>query len=190
MTAGAPGAERAIERESGFDLPIGTYEEAQAMIGTRTEVEFATHDVAWPLIKYFCAMVHDGNASYWDEGFARDRWGAVVSPPALLMTWAMAPDWRPGNPRPRPLLAGQVPLPGTTVVSVGCDAEFFRPIRVGDRLNVEEELVDVSELKRTRLGEGHFLTTAATYRLGDGTPVARYSHLLFRFTPAGDPDNA
>ena len=62
-------------------------------------------------------------------------------------------------------------------------------IRVGDRLNVEEELVDVSELKRTRLGEGHFLTTAATYRLGDGTPVARYSHLLFRFTPAGGRDH-
>jgi N-terminal half of MaoC dehydratase len=138
MTADAPSAERAVEQESGFDLPIGPYEEARAMIGTRTEVEFATHDVAWPLIKYCCAMVHDGNASYWDEEFARDQWGAVVSPPALLMTWAMAPDWRPGNPRPRPLLAGQVPLPGTTVVSVGCDVEFFHPIRVGDRLNVEE----------------------------------------------------
>jgi uncharacterized protein len=188
MTGDTPSAERDVEQESGFDLPIGTYEEARAMIGTRTEVEFATHDVAWPLIKYFCAMVHDGNASYWDEEFACDQWGAVVSPPALLMTWAMAPDWRPGNPRPRPLLAGQVPLPGTTVVSVGCDAEFFRPIRVGDRLNVEEELVDVSGPKHTRLGDGHFLTTAATYRLGDGTVVARYSHQLFRFAPSGDRD--
>ena len=74
MTAHAPIAhERAVEGESGFDLPIGTYEEARAMIGTRTEAEFATHDVAWPLIKYFCAMVHDGNASYWDEEFARDE---------------------------------------------------------------------------------------------------------------------
>jgi hypothetical protein len=80
MTANAPGAERAVEGESGFDLPIGTYQEARAMIGTRTEVEFATHDVAWPLIKYFCAMVHDGNASYWDEEFARDEWGAVSRP--------------------------------------------------------------------------------------------------------------
>jgi hypothetical protein len=59
-----------------------------------------------------------------------------------------------------------------------------------DLPNVEEELVGVSERKRTRLGEGHFLTTATTYRLGDGTPVARYSHLLFRFTPAGDNDSA
>jgi uncharacterized protein len=99
MTAHAPIAhERAVEGESGFDLPIGTYEEARAMIGTRSEVEFATHDVAWPLIKYFCAMVHDGNASYWDEEFARDEWGAVISPPALLMTW----PWRPtGGPATR-----------------------------------------------------------------------------------------
>jgi uncharacterized protein len=174
---------RAVEQESGFDLPFGTYEDARAMIGTRTEVTFATHEVTWALIEYFCAMVHDANASYWDEDFARRHWGGVVSPPALLMTLGMAPDWRPGDPRPRPMLAGTVPLPGTTVVSVGCDAEFFRPIRVGDRLNVEEELVDVSELKRTRLGNGHFLTTAATYRRGDGTPLARYSHELFRFTP-------
>lgn len=173
----------AAEQESGFELPFGTYEDARAMIGTRTEVEFATHDVAWPLVKYFCAMVRDGNASYWDEEFAREQWGGVISPPALLMTWMMAPDWRPGSPRPRPMLAGQVPLPGTTVISVGSDAELYRPIRVGDRLNVEEELVDVSELKQTRLGEGHFITTDATYRSSDGTPVARYRHLLFRYTP-------
>jgi hypothetical protein len=73
MTADAPSAERAVEQESGFDLPIGPCEEARAMIGTRTEVEFATHDVAWPLIEYCCAMVHDGNASYWHEEFARDQ---------------------------------------------------------------------------------------------------------------------
>jgi acyl dehydratase len=176
-------AAAAADDSSGYELRVGTYEEARALIGMRDTVEFATHDVTWALIRYFCAMVRDGNASYWDEEFARAHWGAVVSPPALLLTWLMAPEWRPGAETPRVLLTARVPLPGRTVISTGSDAELFRPIRVGDRLNVEEELVDVSELKQTRLGDGHFVTTVATFRLGDGTPVARYTHVLFRYTP-------
>jgi acyl dehydratase len=169
---------------SGYDLAVGTHDEARAMIGARDEVGFASHDVEWPMVKYFCAMVRDGNASYWDPEFAAEQWGGVVSPPAMLMTWVLAPEWQPSEPGPDTLLLGKVPLPGTTVISTGCDAEFLEPIRVGDRLNVEEELVDVSELKTTRIGAGHFITTVATYRRGDGTPVARYTHVLFRFTPA------
>jgi acyl dehydratase len=182
-----PDPDRVVDDSSGYELPVGTYEEARAMIGARDEVGFGANDVTWALIKYFCAMVRDGNASYWDEDFAREQWGGVISPPALLMTWVMAPEWRPGGGPPKTLLTARVPLPGNTVISTGCEAELFRPIRVGDRLNVEEELVDVSELKRTRLGDGHFITTVATYRTGDGTTVARYTHVLFRYTPAADP---
>jgi len=43
--------------------------------------------------------------------------------------------------------------------------------------------VDVSARKSTELGEGHFVTTEAVFRAGDGTPVARYRHVLFRYTP-------
>jgi hypothetical protein len=50
-------------------------------------------------------------------------------------------------------------------------------------LNVEETLVDVSARKSTSLGDGHFVTTEALFRLGDGTLVARYRHVLFRYTP-------
>jgi uncharacterized protein len=153
------------------------------MIGTRVDVEFADHEVTWALIKYFCAMVRDGNASYWDADFARAQWGDVVSPPALLLTWVMAPVWQPAAPEPKTLLLGQVPLPDPTVISVETDTEFFRPIRLGDRLNVEETLVDVSERKSSTLGDGHFVTTESVFRLGDGTAVARYRHVLFRYTP-------
>ena len=168
---------------SGHDLAVGTYDDARAMIGTRDEVTFGPNEVSWPLVRYFCAMVRDSNASYWDRDFADEHWGGVISPPALLMTWVLSPEWQPGEPRPKTLLMARVPLPGTTVISTDCEAELFRPIHVGDRLNVEEELADVSELKHTHLGAGHFITTVATYRLGDGTPVARYTHVLFRYTP-------
>jgi len=176
LTAAPPGP-------GGTELVTGTYEDALAMVGTTREVTFSSHRVTWALIKYFCAMVRDANASYWDEEFARAQWGGVVSPPALLLTWVMAPEWSPGDPLPAPMLLGRVPLPDPTVISVGTDMEFFRPIRVGDRLNAEETLREVTPRKTTRLGSGHFLSTESVYRLGDGTPVARYVHELFRFTP-------
>jgi acyl dehydratase len=166
-----------------FGLVEGSYDDARAMIGTRAEVEFADHEVTWALIKYFCAMVRDNNASYWDPDFARAEWGGVVSPPAMLLTWVMAPDWQPEAPEPKTLLLARVPLPDPTVISVETDTELFRPIRAGDWLNVEETLVDVSPRKSTELGDGHFVTTEALFRAGDGTPVARYRHVLFRYTP-------
>ena len=164
-------------------LVEGTYEDARAMIGTRAAVEFAHHEVTWALIKYFCAMVQDSNASYWDPDFAEAQWGGIVSPPAMLLTWIMAPEWQPESPEPKTLLLARVPLPDPTVISVETDTELFRPIRAGDWLNVEETLVDVSARKSTELAEGHFVTTEAVFRAGDGTPVARYRHVLFRYTP-------
>ena len=153
------------------------------MIGARADVEFADHEITWALIKYFCAMVRDGNASYWDPDFARAQWGGIVSPPAMLLTWVMAPDWQPEAPEPKTLLLAQVPLPDPTVISVETDTELFRPIRLGDRLNAEETLIDVSPRKSTLLGEGHFVTTEALFRLSDGTLVARYRHTILRYTP-------
>jgi acyl dehydratase len=164
-------------------LVEGTYEEACAMVGTSSGVEVADKPVTAALIRYFCAMVHDANASYWDDEYARRHWGAVISPPAMLLTWLLATDWRPGAAEPRTMLLAKVPLPGTTVISVGTDTEYFRPMRVGDRLQVEETLIDVSERKTTALGDGHFLTTESVFRLEDGTMVARYRHELFRYTP-------
>ena len=164
-------------------LVNGTYEEARAMVGMSGGVEVADKPVTAALIRYFCAMVQDANASYWDEEFARRHWGAVISPPAMLLTWLLTTDWRPGAGAPRTMLLAKVPLPGTTVISVGTDTEFFRPMRVGDRLQVEETLTDVSERKTTALGEGHFLTTESVVRLEDGTLVARYRHELFRYSP-------
>jgi acyl dehydratase len=167
-------------------LVDGTYEQARAMVGTSGEVEVADKPVTAALIRYFCAMVQDANASYWDDEFAREQWGAVISPPAMLLTWLLATEWRPGSPEPRTMLLAKVPLPDPTVISVGTDTEFFRPLRVGDRLQVEETLTDVSERKTTALGDGHFLTTESVFRLEDGTLVARYRHELFRYTPRSD----
>ena len=167
---------------TGYDIPVGTYEDAKAMVGTTTPVRFGEVDVNVPMIRHYAAMVRDGNAGYWDEDFAEEQWGGVIAPPGMLMTWLIPIEWKPDGNKPVPLLTARVPLPGDTLINVSNDAEFFEPIRVGDRLNVVEELVDVSEAKQTSLGVGHFITTVSTYRRQDGRIVARTTNVLYRFT--------
>jgi acyl dehydratase len=135
----------------------------------------------------FAAMVHDGNRSYWDAEFARQKWGGLLAPPALLMGWLIPPPWVPAQQgsdrRAVASVALRVPLPGTTFINAANDVEFLEPIVEGDLLTVVEELASVSPEKQTRLGPGHFVETLETYRRQDGTVVATCRNTLFRFTP-------
>lgn len=172
-----------VETQSGYALPLGTLEEARALVGRRTPPRPATAEVSWARIQQFCAMTRDPNPSYWDLDFASSYWGSVVAPPAMLMTWLMPLEWSPTAPEPEPMLMARIPLPGTSMVNGSNDTTYFLPVRVGDRLSVEEELVSVSDLKSTRLGDGHFLETLAVFRRQDGEVVAEMRNTLFRFTP-------
>jgi len=168
---------------TGYALPIGTVEDARALIGRRTPPRQAAFEVSWGMIQHFCAMTRDGNPSYWDQDFATAHWGGIVAPPAMLLTWLMAPDWNPVTGSPEPMLPARIPLPGPSMINGSNDTTFHLPVRVGDRLTVEEELVSVSDLKTTRLGDGHFLETLSVFRNADGALVAEVTNTLFRFTP-------
>ncbi|WP_420847884.1 FAS1-like dehydratase domain-containing protein [Mycobacterium riyadhense] len=153
------------------------------MIGAATEPRTAATAVSAARIQLFAAMVRDGNRSYWDAEYGRQRWGGLLAPPALLMGWLVPPPWQPGGRAPATSLALRVPLPGTTFINAANDVEFLLPIVEGDRLTVVEELVSVSPEKQTRLGVGHFIQTLETYRRQDGAVVAINRNTLFRFTP-------
>lgn len=168
---------------TGYALPLGTLEQARAMVGRRTPPRTAEAEVCWGMVKHFCAMTRDGNPSYWDAAFATEQWGGVVSPPAMLLTWLMPVEWSPTSAAPEPMLPARVPLPGTSMVNGSNDTTYHLPVLVGDRLTVEEELLSVSDAKSTRLGEGHFLETLSVFRRQDGAVVAEVRNVLFRFTP-------
>lgn len=168
--------------QSGFELKFGTYEQAKEMIGAKSDVLFADTEVNAPMIAYYAALVEDSNPSYWDEDFARQAWGGVISPPGMLMSWLMPLPWKPKGRKETPLLATLVPLPGDTLINVSTETEFFRPIKVGDRLNVTDEVADVTREKQTRLGKGHFITTVATVRDAKGQVVAKNTNVMFRFS--------
>jgi acyl dehydratase len=167
---------------TGFELKFGTYEQAKETIGAKSDVHFADVEVNAPMIAYYAALLEDGNPSYWDEDFSRSVWGGIVSPPGMLMSWLMPLPWKPSGHRDIPLLATQVPLPGDTLINVSTETEFFRPILAGERLNVMDEVKDVTPMKQTRLGKGHFIKTVATFRDQKGRVVAKNTNVMFRFS--------
>jgi acyl dehydratase len=172
-----------VDQDLSYQLAFGTYEDALRMVGAASEPRTAATAVSGARIQLFAAMVRDGNRSYWDADFARQRWGGLVAPPALLMGWLIPPPWEPAGRAPVTSIALRVPLPGTTFINAANDVEFLQPIVEGDQLTVVEELVSVSPEKQTRLGIGHFVKTLETYSRQDGVVVARCWNTLFRFTP-------
>ena len=186
------------EDSNSFGKPFmryGTYDEARAWIGRTTGKISCEADVNWSQVKSFCAMVRDGNPSYWDEGWATRTHGSLLAPPATLMVWSMPLPWRPGNqPARGPIYAAEVPLPGDTLINVSTDTQFHLPIRVGDRLFVEDEVISVSPQKRTGLGMGHFVTTRATYWNQRDEKIATHENVLLRFAtdlvPQASDDDA
>lgn len=174
-----------MDRDLSYQLAFGTYQDALRMVGATSEPRTAATAVSGARIQLFAAMVHDGNRSYWDTAFARQQWGGLLAPPALLMGWLIPPPWEPRGRPPAASMVLRVPLPGTTFINAANDVEFLTPIVEGDVLTVVEELVSVSPEKRTRLGVGHFVETLETYRRQDGNVVAKCRNTLFRFTPGG-----
>lgn len=165
-------------------LVKGTYEEALKMVGHSTDVRFADVPIELGLIRAFTAMTEDANPTYWHKPTASELWDGLVAPPGLLTCLFMPMPWRPDGAVDRTVLGALVPLPGSTTINVSGEFTFFRPLRVGDWLNVVETVNSISPEKTTRLGVGHFVTTTAIYRDGEGGIVAEGISTMFRFDPA------
>ena len=178
-----------MDQDLSYQLAFGSYEDALQMVGATGEPRTAAAAVSGARIQLFAAMVHDANLSYWDAEYARQTWGGLLAPPALLMGWLIPPPWEPKGRPPVASVVLRVPLPGTTFINAANDVEFLQPIIEGDLLTVVEELVSVSPEKQTRLGVGHFVQTLETYRRQDGVVVAKCRNTLFRFTPGPPRDS-
>ena len=141
----------------------------------------AVDEVNKPMIRIWCEMVEDSNPLYTDEEYARkSEYGGIISPPAMLMTWCLLPEW-PVSEIPSHVLM-DLPLEDFPInLSVGCTEEYFLPIHPGDRLHYNTKLDDISSLKRTRLGVGHFITCTYYYYNQHNELVATNRHVLFRY---------
>lgn len=160
---------------------IGTYEEALTHVGRKSQRYSADTPLSESRTKMFCAMVEDPNPAYWDEEIARRIFGGPIVPPALVQSIFFPLPWKPGG-APRPSLAvWAVPLPGRTLINVSSDSVHHRPFFVGDLLSYYDEILEVSPERNTRLGPGHFVTSAWHVEAADEEPVATIVNVVLRF---------
>jgi hypothetical protein len=171
------------ERPGGdYGLRIGTYEEGLAHVGRPTEPRFGQVAVNAPMVRQFVAAIHDPNPLWWDDRLATEVAGGPVAPPAMLVTWVTAAAWAPdGSGGPGHALLTSVPMPGDSMINVSSEIELFDHLRVGDWLNVVEEVESISEEKATQVGRGHFLTVVARFRRHTGQLVAVQRNVMLRF---------
>lgn len=166
---------------------FGTYEEALKFIGYRTPLMKADIPLDLSVAYAHLGVLRDDNPCYWDAGFSERVWGHRLAPSALLLALFAPLRWSP-NPSGVGMVARMVvPLPGSTLINVGTEETYHRPLRVGDWLARTETVVSISPEKRTGLGIGHFVTTRMDYCDQDDLPVASGTNTLFRFDPVSRP---
>ncbi|WP_063837028.1 OB-fold domain-containing protein [Phaeacidiphilus oryzae] len=129
-----------------------------------------------PMIRHWCEAMGDRHPSY-REGPGQ------VAPPAMLQAWTMAGlsvDLQRAGAYGE-LLTDLDAAGFTSVVATDCEQEYLRPLRPGDRVVSDAVVESVSPLKRTALGEGHFVTTRTEIKVaGEVAGTHRFRILKFR----------
>lgn len=145
------------------------------------------------LIRHWCETVEDGNPLYLDREYARSRGfrGLVAQPGMLICTLSLPYRW-PWQPGYRNLRLVHFHLKELLELPVGILANyeswFYQPVQIGDQISASVRLAEISQHKRTRVGEGYFTTVETNYYNQDDLLVARSHTVLFSYGGKHGPD--
>jgi len=145
-----------------------------------------------PMVRHWCEAIDDRNPVYLDaHAAASSVHGGLVAPPTMLQAWIMfglRPPLRASTPQDE--LFVELNQAGfTSVVATNCNQTYHRYLRPGDHVSLESKISDVSDMKTTGLGDGHFISSEMLYRVGDEL-VATMIWRLLKFRPRGKAGGA
>lgn len=129
------------------------------------------------MIRHWCLALGDDDLRY---APGPDQ----VAPPAMLQAWCIRELDRDQGQGVEPELDRLFAEHGfDAVVATECRQSYERDLRPGD-VPVERRVIEsISPLKRTALGEGHFVTTVSVYE-AHGEVVGTMRFTTLRYTPA------
>ena len=174
------------------NLAQGTWEEAEALVGTTIAVLDGADPVSLADIRRKLEVLGFDCPLHYDEDCAR-RHGhdTVISPVSMVRVWAMPSYWRPGEERiaseemTTPIPAAAVPGEGDTMIATGVRMEHRTPLHPGDRVSATAVLKSVTR-KTTRVGPGAFLVVETTYRNQRDEVVSVETATLLRYRRQAD----
>lgn len=142
----------------GLDLDPANFEPPAVDPATwRPNLTGYNHEVTGDGIRHFVHGYGDDNPLYCDEHYAdQSPWSGIIAPPTFVWTMYLPPsdsdvtyggaDEPPRAMRPeiRELFDGD-PLRGTGSLQSQVEYEFYRPLRLGDRLYAKRSLLSVED---------------------------------------------
>ncbi|MFC1944092.1 MaoC family dehydratase [Chloroflexota bacterium] len=177
-----------------------TYEELQALIGQDGSSTTGPDEVCKEMIRHWCEAMEDTNPLYTNEEYAgKSKYGDIISPPMMVQGWSFPLVWPDGQEmyyrhpekpsqdgQPDPLAAAFDKLSEAGFFGAAVTdntLEFVRPLSLGDRVTMSSKLAGISPEKKTRVGNGHFVTVSLTYTNQRSETVCKQNMTVFRFKP-------
>lgn len=161
------------------------YEELKALVGQEGPRLVAVDEVCKPMIRHWCEAMQDGNPLYTDEEYARkSKYGGIIAPPTMVLTWTMPPLWPPTEQPPHPFeqFLEKLDKAGFYGILISNVAQkYLRPLFPGDHITFTYKVTDVSPEKKTSLGSGHFVTTTFIFTNQKGETVATQSLTVLKY---------
>lgn len=154
-----------------------TLDEAVARIAAygETEPRAGRDPVNQPMINSWVEALGDDNP----------RWRTGEAPWAMAQVWTMR-GLRPAEVDPRdplPAMMAELTARGySAVLGTDCEQTYHRTLRVGEEVTVTTALDSVIGPKRTGVGEGYFVTTRSTWRVGEEV-VAEMLFRVLKYVP-------
>ena len=161
------------------------YEELKADVGREGPRLVAVDEVCKPMIRHWCEAMQDGNPLYTDEEYSRkSKYGGIIAPPTMVLTWTMPPLWPPTDRPPHPFeqyleKLDKAGFYGILITNVA--HKYSRPLFPGDHITFTYKVTDVSPEKKTSLGSGHFVTTTFIFTNQKGETVATQSLTVLKY---------
>ena len=149
-----------------------------------TEPRLARDPVNQPQIHTWLEAMGDAHPAYRDTPEALALNGGPVAPVAMHQVWTMYGLGLPGEDPaagragdPLHQMMGVLDEAGfTAVLGTNSDQTYDRPLRPGEQPTVSIRLESVVGPKQTGVGEGWFVTTRSTWRVGE----EQVGSMLFR----------
>ncbi len=147
-----------------------------------------------PTIRRWCDALGEQSAIFADAASAEHAGlPGVVAPAAMLGVWTMpanlaATDHRQEDDRQQDPLASvleRLDAAGfSSVVATGISEDYPRYLRVGETVTGLRSIGEISQVKQTALGRGHFVTTETAYHNDAGELLGRSTFVLLKFDPS------
>ena len=130
-------------------------------IGKTDEKKQGRYPVEYDSIRRHCHMVEDLNPLFLDPDYGgHTRFGGVIAPPVMADYFAGDGIWPPKADEGPPLML-LIPTPGDRMINLNQQMEFYRPVRIGDRLSRQMVVLDIIQ-KPIRLDPKAVWTTVET----------------------------